>query len=77
MSGLNWQYVSWVFGNRVLRKVCGPKRDNVEGDWRKFHIEDLHDLHDLCSSPGIFQMIKSRKMRWAGRVARVGETRGV
>jgi hypothetical protein len=74
MSGLNWQNVCWVFGNRVLRKVCGLKRDSVTGDSRKFHFEDLHDLY---SSPDIIHMIKSRRMRWAGHVARVGETNDV
>jgi hypothetical protein len=58
-----------VFENRVLRRIFGPKRDEVTGDWRKLHNEELHNLY---SSPN--RMIKSR-MRWAGHVARMGETR--
>jgi hypothetical protein len=55
--------------NRVLRRVFGPKRDDVTGGWRKLHNEELHNLH---SSPSIIRMIKSRRMRWAGHVARMG-----
>jgi hypothetical protein len=58
-----------VFVNRVLRRTFGPKRDAVTGYWRKLHKEDLHNL---CSSPNITGMIKSRRMRWAGHVARIG-----
>jgi hypothetical protein len=61
-----------VFENRVLRSVFGPKRDEVTGEWRKLHNEELHDLH---SSPSIIRIIKSRRMRWAGHVARMGEKR--
>jgi hypothetical protein len=61
-----------VFVNRVLRKIFGPKRDEVTGEWRKLHNEELNDL---LSSPGIFRVIKARRMRWAGHVARVGERR--
>jgi hypothetical protein len=61
-----------VFENRVLRRIFGPKRDEVTGEWRKFHNEELHNLY---SSPNIIRMIKSRRMRWAGHVARVGEKR--
>jgi hypothetical protein len=50
-----------------------PKRDKVTGGWRKLHNEELHDLY---SSPGIFRVIKARRMRWAGHVARMGEVRG-
>jgi hypothetical protein len=53
--------------NRVLRRIFGPKRDEVTGDWRKVHNEELHNLY---SSPN--RMIKSRRMRWAGHVARMG-----
>jgi hypothetical protein len=61
-----------VFENRVLRRRFEPKRDEVTGDWRKLHNEELHNLY---SSPNIIRMIKSRRMRWAGHVARMGETR--
>jgi hypothetical protein len=61
-----------VFENRVLRRIYGPKRDEVTGYWRKLHNEELHNLY---SSPNIIRMIESRRMRWAGRVARMGETR--
>jgi hypothetical protein len=59
-----------VFESRVLRKICGPKRDEVIGDWRKLHNEELHNLY---SSPNIIRMIKSRSMRWAQHVALMGE----
>jgi hypothetical protein len=57
-----------VFENRVLRRIFGPKRDEVTGDGRKLHNEELHNLY---SSPNIIRMIKSRRMRWAGHVARI------
>jgi hypothetical protein len=60
-----------VFENRVLRKIFGPKRE-VDGSWRKLH----NDVHSLYSSPNIVRVIKSRRMRWAGYVARMGEGRG-
>jgi hypothetical protein len=63
-----------VFENRVLRRIFGPKRDGVTGVWRKLHNEELHNLH---SSPSIIRIIKSRRMRWAGHVARMGEKRDV
>ena len=63
-----------VFENRVLRKVFGPKRDEVTGEWRKLHNEELSDLYSL---PNIVRVVKSRRMRWAGHVARMGEGRGV
>ena len=63
-----------VFENRVLRRVFGPKRDEVTGEWRKLHNEELSDLHSL---PNIVRVVKSRRMRWAGHVARMGEGRGV
>jgi hypothetical protein len=62
-----------VFENRVLRKIFGPKRDEVTGEWRRLHNEELNDLY---SSPNIIRVIKSRRMRWEGHVARIGEGRG-
>jgi hypothetical protein len=59
-----------VFENRVLRRIFGRKRDEVMGQWRKLHNEELHNLY---SSPNINRYIKSRRMRWAGHVARMGE----
>jgi hypothetical protein len=61
-----------VFENRVLRRIFGPKRDEVTREWRKLHNEELHDLY---SSPSINRIIKSRRMRWAGHVARTEERR--
>jgi hypothetical protein len=58
-----------VFENKLLRRVFGPKRDEVTGGWRKLHNEELRDLY--CS-PSIIRIIMSRRMRWAGNVARVG-----
>ena len=63
-----------VFENRVLRRVFGPKWDEVTGEWRKLHNEELSDLYSL---PNIVRVVKSRRMRWAGHVARMGEDRGV
>jgi len=63
-----------MFENRVLRRIFGPRRDEVTGEWRKLHNEELNDLY--CS-PNIFGVIKSRRMKWAGHVARMGERRGV
>ena len=63
-----------VFENMVLRKMFGPRRDEVTGEWRRLHKEELNDLY--CS-PNIVRVIKSRRMRWAGHVARMGEERGV
>jgi hypothetical protein len=61
-----------LFENRVLRRIFGPKRDEVTGEWRELHEE----LNDLYSSPNIVQVIKSR-MKWVGHVAHMGERRGV
>jgi hypothetical protein len=58
-----------VFENRVLRGIFGPKRAEVMGDWRKLHNEELHKLYSL---PNIIRIRKSRRMRWAGPVARLG-----
>jgi hypothetical protein len=58
-----------VFDNRVLRRIFGPKRDEVMGEWRKLHSEELRDLY---SSPSIIRMMKSRRIRWAGHVAQIG-----
>jgi hypothetical protein len=63
-----------VFEKRLLRRIFGPKRDGVTGGWRKLHNEELHNLY---SSPSIIRIIKSRRMRWAGHVARMGEKRNV
>jgi hypothetical protein len=60
-----------VFENKMLR-IFGPRRDEVTGDWRKLHNEELHNLY---STPNIIRMIKTRRMRWTGQVARMGETR--
>jgi hypothetical protein len=61
-----------VFENRVLRRIFGPKSDEVTGSWRKLHEEELHNL---CSSPNIIRMIKSWRIRGAGHVARMGKKR--
>ena len=63
-----------MFDNSVLRRIFGPKRDKIKLEWRKLHIEELSDLY---SSPHIVRMIKSRRIMWAGHVARMGERRGV
>jgi len=63
-----------VFENKVLRRVFGPRRDEVTGDWRRLHNEELNDLY---SSSIIVRVIKWRRMRWAGHVGRTGEEREV
>jgi hypothetical protein len=62
-----------VFEKRVLRRIFGPKRDEVTGGWRKLHNEELRGLY---SSPGIVRVIKARRMRWTWHVTRMGEVRG-
>jgi hypothetical protein len=62
-----------VFENRVLRRIFGPKRDEVTGEWRRLHNGELNDLY---SSTNIIRAIKSRIMRWAGHVARIGAGEG-
>jgi hypothetical protein len=57
-----------MFEKRVLRRIFGPKRDEVTGGWRKLHTEELNNL---CSSPSIIRMSKSRRMRWAGHVVQI------
>jgi hypothetical protein len=63
-----------LFRSLVLRRLFGPKRDRVTGGWRKLHNEELHNFY---SSPSIIRIMKSRRMRWAGHVARMGEKRNV
>jgi len=63
-----------VLENRVLRREFGPTKDKVTGEWRQLHNEELSDLYSL---PNIVRVVKSRKMRWEGHVARTGEGRGV
>jgi hypothetical protein len=62
-----------VFENKVLRRIFGPKRDEVTGEWRRLHKKELYALYSL---PNIIRVIKSRRLRWAGHVARMGERRG-
>jgi hypothetical protein len=62
-----------VVENKVLRRIFGPKRDEVTREWRRPHNKELYGLH---SSPNIIRVIKSRRLRWTGHVARVGERRG-
>ena len=63
-----------MFENRILRRIFGPKRDGVTGEWRKLHNEELNDLN--CS-PNIVRAIKSREMKWAGHVTRTGKRNGL
>ena len=63
-----------VFENRVLRRLFGPKKDEVTGEWRKLHNEELTDLYSL---PNIMRVVKSKRMRWAGYVTRIEKGRGV
>jgi hypothetical protein len=68
------EYVLGIFENRVLRRIFGPKRDEVTGEWRKLHNEELHDLY---FSPSIIRIMKTRRMSWALHVARMCEKRNV
>jgi hypothetical protein len=61
-----------VFENRVLRRIFGPKREEVAGGWRRLHNGELHNLH---TSPNVIRAINSRRMRWVGHAARMGEMR--
>jgi hypothetical protein len=70
---LGEEYRLRIFENRLLRKICGPKREE-DVSWKKLHNDELHDLY---SSPNIVRVIKSKRMRWAGHVARMREGRGV
>jgi len=63
-----------MFENMVLRRIFGPRSDEVKGEWRRLHNEELNDLY---SSPNIVRVIKSRRMRWAGHLTRMGEERAV
>jgi hypothetical protein len=63
-----------LFENKVLRRIFGPRRDEVTGDWRRLHNEEINVLF---SSPNIVRAIKSRRIKWVGHVARMGEERGV
>jgi hypothetical protein len=63
------EYKLRVFANRLLRRIFGPERDEVRGEWRKLHNEELNDLY---SSPNIVRVIKTRKMKWAGYVEHIG-----
>ena len=75
-----WSLTLWeegklrVFENMVLRRIFGPRREEVTGEWRRLHNEELNDLY---STPNIVRVIKLRRMRWAGHVARIGEERWV
>jgi hypothetical protein len=69
VSTLREEHRLGVFENKVLRRIFGPERDEVTGEWRKLRNEELHDLY---SSPSIIKIIKVRRMRWAGHVARTG-----
>ena len=63
-----------MFENRVLRRILGPKSDEVKGEWRKLHNEELNDLY---SSLNFVRLTKLRRIRWAGHVPRMGESRGI
>ena len=63
-----------ILYSMVLRRIFGPRRDEITGEWRRLHNEELNDFY---SSPNIVRVIKSRRMRWAGHAVRMGEERGV
>jgi len=67
-------YFFSIISRLLLRRIFGPKRDEVTGEWRRLHNEELNDLY---TSPNIVRVIKSRTTRWAGHVARMGEEKGV
>jgi hypothetical protein len=71
---LKEEHILWVSENRVLRRMFGSKSDEAMRGWRKLHNEKLRDLY---SSPSIIRIIRSKRMRWAGHVARMGEKRNV
>jgi hypothetical protein len=71
---LREEYKRRMFENRVLRRIFGPKRDGVTGGWRKLHNEEVHTLY---SSPSIIRIIKSKRMKGADHVERMGEKRNV
>jgi hypothetical protein len=74
VSNIREQHRLRTFENRVLRRIFGPKMDEVTGEWRKLHKGELHNLY---SSPDIIRQIKSRRMRWVGHVACLGKGRKV
>jgi hypothetical protein len=74
VSNINGKHRLRVFGNRVLRGIFGPKREEVTGEWSKLYNGERHNLY---LSPDVIRQVKSRRMRWAGHVARVGEGRNV
>jgi len=67
---LSEEYGLRVFENRVLRRILGPKRDEVTGEWRRLHMEQLYDLH---TSLNVIQVSKSKRMKWSGHVIHMGE----
>jgi hypothetical protein len=69
---LKFYYHTVRFENKVLRRIFGPKSDEVTGEWKKLHNEEFHDMY---SSPSIIRIIKARRMRWAGHAAQIGEKR--
>jgi hypothetical protein len=74
VSHLREEHRLRVFENRVLRRIFAPKKDEVTGEWRKLHSEELHNFY---SSPDVIRHVKLRRMRWVGHVARIGDEREV